>query len=78
MKAIFDVVMPFMSGPEAAKCILDMDASLPFIFVTGCDTHQSLKQLCILQGFHILPKPIAFDSFLSLVQKLFAISTASS
>jgi len=69
MLAIFDVQMPWMSGPEAAKYIASLDASLPFIFVTGYDSHSELKKLSLPQGFQVLSKPIDFNVLATTVQK---------
>jgi len=75
--AVFDVMMPFMNGPDAATCIARLDASLPFIFVTGCDAHEDLKILSLPQGFQVLSKPLNFEYFIALVHDLLATSTTA-
>jgi len=74
--AIFDVVMPFVTGPEAAIYIAALDGALPIIFVTGCDSHESLKQVSIPQGFCVITKPVNFDVFADIVHDMLAVSTA--
>jgi len=66
--AIFDVVMPYMNGPDAAIYIAALDPDLPFIFVSGYDQHESLQHLSIPQGFRVLPKPVDFDVFSSVIE----------
>lgn len=70
--AIFDVMMPLLSGPEAAEEICVIDASLPFIFVTGHDSKQVLDKIKIPPGFQILRKPVEFDYFCSAIKQAIA------
>jgi len=68
--AIFDVMMPRLSGPEAAKQICTITPSLPFLFVTGCDRKDLLEKTDIPQGFRVLRKPINFDNFNDTIREI--------
>jgi len=74
--AVFDVMMPYLNGPEAAEKICVFDASLPFIFVTGYDSEQVLDKIKIPQGFQILRKPVNFDHFCSAIKQAIASKEA--
>ena len=41
--AVFDITMPYVTGPEAALYIQTINPTLPLIFITGasCKTHRS-------------------------------------
>jgi len=72
--AIFDVVMPHLSGPEAAKHICCINNQLPFIFVTGFDKHV-LEQFEIYQGFRVMHKPVNFNELSQAIQETLAASS---
>ena len=66
--AVFDVMMPNLTGPDAAAQISRMNSDLPFIFVTGHDSRGDVDSMSIPQHFHILHKPVDFDAFTQLVR----------
>ncbi len=67
--AVFDVMMPYMNGPEAAAKICVFDTLLPFIFVTGHDRKLVVDKVKIPQGFQILHKPVEFDHFRNAIKQ---------
>lgn len=69
MLAILDVMMPRLSGPEAAKQICAIDPSLPFIFITGFDIENMIVNTEIPQGYRVLQKPTDFKNLGNVVRQ---------
>jgi DNA-binding NtrC family response regulator len=66
--AVFDVMMPRMSGAEAALKIRESNPEQPIVFVTGYShvnllAHEQFNRLC-----DVLHKPVDFDRFRSVIQ----------
>lgn len=64
---LLDMIMPNLSGPEAAAQISDLQPSIPLIFATGYATESSVQDARSLERAVILQKP--FDTA-QLAQKL--------
>ncbi|NWF36234.1 MHYT domain-containing protein [Mariprofundus sp. KV] len=54
---LLDVVMPEMSGPDAAREILTSDPMANIIFATGYDKNDSLQALIGIEDIPVLSKP---------------------
>jgi two-component system, cell cycle sensor histidine kinase and response regulator CckA len=64
---LFDISMPLMSGPEAAQRIMNIEPSLPFVFVTGFDRAADVHRTMAVGSFPVLQKPIDFPHLMRTV-----------
>jgi PAS domain S-box-containing protein len=67
--AIFDVIMPRLTGPEAYSEILLLNSSLPVIFTSGYSNANSFADVQRL-GATVFPKPYRPDALLGEVRRV--------
>ncbi len=68
---ILDVVMPEMGGPEAAKCIREIDPDAKIIFSTGYDLENALNLESNVSSDEVLSKPFAVSKLQRLIRQKF-------
>ena len=56
---LLDIVMPGMSGIEAAKKVREIDAKLPVVFITSSEESEVAIEAMQVGGFDYLTKPLA-------------------
>lgn len=66
---ISDVSMPKMSGPEFFKKVKAMNVESTFIFITGYEVPEKVKDI-IKQADGLIIKPISFDQFFENLEQL--------
>jgi DNA-binding NtrC family response regulator len=71
---ILDVGMPGMSGLEAFRCIRQIDARVPVIFITGHAGTEEAIEAVKLGALDYLFKPLELPEVRELVSKAFRIS----
>ncbi|MDQ6962805.1 MAG: response regulator [Mariprofundaceae bacterium] len=70
---IMDVVMPKMGGITASKRILEINASVPILFVTGYDSSQVLGHITQnIKNYSILNKPFNVQKLSKAIKKCLA------
>jgi len=67
---LFDVVMPEMGGPEAAREILAFDPAANIIFATGYDKSASLPELKGIESIPLLSKPFQIQELSRIIRLL--------
>src|SRR5262249_18522927 len=66
---VMDVVLPDLSGFDAARRIRSMDASLPVIFITAHGTSETAIEAMKVGAFDYLPKPLDIPRLRQLVDR---------
>jgi PAS domain S-box-containing protein len=68
---ITDVVMPEMSGPEAASRLIDLRPRMKVLYMSGYTDHALLHRCVVEQGTSFLQKPFLPEALLAKVDELF-------
>ena len=66
---VLDIVLPDLSGFDAARRIRGIDASLPVIFITAHGTSETAIEAMKAGAFDYLPKPLDFTRMRQLVDR---------
>jgi len=66
---VMDIVLPDLSGLDAARRIRNMDASLPVIFITAHGTSDTAIEAMKAGAFDYLPKPLDLPRLRQLVDR---------
>ncbi|RME82134.1 MAG: hybrid sensor histidine kinase/response regulator, partial [Zetaproteobacteria bacterium] len=70
--AVLDVVMPEMSGPEAAREMRRVREDFPIIFITGYDPQQTLDEWKRAPNLRVLFKPVDVHALLQALHEMSA------
>ena len=70
---IADIFMPGATGVDLLKWCKQTEREIPFIFITGTLDAEFVTQALNLGAKHLLPKPIARDKLVKLVQEQIAL-----
>ena len=71
---VVDLSLPDMSGLDLFKRLREVDARVPFIFITGHGTVQSAIEATKLGAYDYLFKPLELDEIRDLLHKAFNLS----
>ncbi|KLU07521.1 Response regulator of zinc sigma-54-dependent two-component system [Rhodopirellula islandica] len=71
---VIDLSLPDVSGLELFKRLRELDARVPFIFITGHGTVQSAIEATKLGAYDYLFKPLELDEIRTLLDKAFKLS----
>ncbi|MEZ6086995.1 MAG: response regulator [Pirellulaceae bacterium] len=71
---VVDLSLPDTNGLELFKRLREVDARVPFIFITGHGTVQSAIEATKLGAYDYLFKPLELDEIRSLLDKAFNLS----
>lgn len=74
---LLDVVMPRMSGPEAASKILLLDPHIPLLFTSGYDFGTLEAQIDLGPALNLLHKPYTPEKLLNQIRELLDASRIS-
>jgi DNA-binding NtrC family response regulator len=66
---VMDIVLPDLSGFDAARRIRGIDASLPVIFITAHGTSETVIEAMKAGAFDYLPKPLDLPRMRQLVDR---------
>lgn len=66
---LLDVMMPKLSGPNAAKKIRAKNPDIPILFCTGYSPDEMQDEMKEIANFHLIGKPIKFEALSSLVKR---------
>jgi two-component system cell cycle sensor histidine kinase/response regulator CckA len=56
---VLDVVMPKLSGADAALRIREKRPELPLLFISGYADHALQQKIKVLDDYHMIPKPLS-------------------
>ncbi|HTR76482.1 MAG TPA: response regulator [Gemmatimonadaceae bacterium] len=76
---ICDMVMPGMTGAEAAKRIADARPGMPIVIMSGYMQDDAMAEACAGPGRYFLEKPFEAETLAALLDRVFtaAASTAA-
>lgn len=66
---VSDINMPIMDGTEFFKHFRKYDSDTPFIFITGYEVSEEIKQV-VKKADALINKPVNFDNFFNMVQQI--------
>ncbi|MCB0281138.1 MAG: response regulator [Calditrichae bacterium] len=66
---VSDINMPVMDGTEFFKHFRKYDTDTPFIFITGYEVSEEIKQV-VKKADALINKPVNFDKFFNMVQQI--------
>jgi two-component system nitrogen regulation response regulator GlnG len=71
--ALLDIVMPEMSGLEAAKRIRSIDPKLPVVFITSCGDSETAIEAMKLGAYDLVLKPLDLPKLREVVDRALEI-----
>lgn len=67
---LLDVMMPQLSGPEAARKIRASAPDIPLLFCTGYSADEMRDEMDDLSNFHLIGKPMQISELSQIIRKL--------
>ncbi|WP_129125296.1 ATP-binding protein [Geomonas oryzae] len=72
---VTDVVLPHMSGPQLHRKLLQSDAGLKVLYMSGYTSNAIVHQGVLDEGTHYIAKPFALNEFARKVAEVLAASS---
>ena len=72
---VTDVVLPHMSGPQLHRKLLQRDAGLKVLYMSGYTSNAIVHQGVLDEGTHYIAKPFALNEFAHKVAEVLAASS---
>ncbi len=66
---VSDINMPTMNGPTFFKKFKERDTKTPFVFITGYEITDEIKDV-IKKASAVINKPVGFQEFFELIEKI--------